>query len=93
MPWLPKILLAEPFWARHRGPFTLCISRPSAKKGKTGFYTTEWLQGSSEGPDAQDEAYALLTDPRDTITVVSVWSEREQSYSMNYRKGDIKCGS
>ena len=87
MPWHPKILLAEPFWARHRGPFTLVVCRPHKKK--PGFFTNQCLQGSSEGPDAQAEAYALLTDPRDTITVVSVWSEREQSYSMNYRRADV----
>jgi len=91
MPWLPKILEAEPFWVRHRGPFVLCICRPHPKplKARANFNTSEWLKGSSEGPDVQNEAYALLTDPNDTISAVSVWSEREQSFSMNYRRSDI----
>ena len=87
MSWHPRIALADPFWHRHRGPFVLCIARPHKKKA--GFYTSEWLSGASEGETVQAEAYALLTDPRDTVCTVSVWSEREQSFSMNYRKGDI----
>lgn len=87
MPWKDSITLAEPFWNRHRGPFILMIGRPHKKK--KGFYTSEWLTGAEEGPEAQAAAYALLTDPRDTICTISVWSEREQSFSMNYRKGDI----
>ena len=89
MPWLPKILLAEPFWARHRGPFVLCLTRPHPKK-KAGFHTSDWLKGTSDGPTIQDEAFALLTDPRDTITDIAVWSLSEQSHVMVYRKGDIE---
>ena len=87
MPWHPKVAEAEPFWVRHRGPFVLLIGRPHKKK--RGFFTSEWLVGSEEGPEAQAAAYALLTDPRDTISTVSVWSEREQSFSMNYRRQDV----
>jgi hypothetical protein len=65
----------------------LLIGRPHKKKAC--FFSSEWLQGSDDGPGTQDSAYALLTDPRDTINTISVWSEREQSFAMNYRKGDI----
>ena len=93
MPWHSRISNAEPFWVRHRGPFVLCISRPHPKplKARAGFYTSEWLKGSDEGAEAQAAAYALLTDPRDTVATVSVWSEREQSFSMNYRRADINA--
>ena len=89
MPWHPRVAGAEPFWLRHRGPFVLLIGRPHTSKKKLGFFTSEWLANAEEGPEAQEAAYALLTDPRDTICTFSVWSEREQSFSMNYRKGDI----
>lgn len=87
MSWHSRILDAEPFWARHAGPFLLLLSRPHLKKA--GFHTSEWLTSNEDGPSAQDTAYALLTDPRDTIETISVWSEREQSFSMNYRRADV----
>lgn len=88
MPWLPTILLAEPFWRRHRGPFVLVVSRPMVTKPR--FWRSERLSGSSDGQTAQEEAHALLTDPRDTIDGVSVWSLREEQFVMNYRKTDIE---
>lgn len=90
MPWLPVVLNAEPFWHRHRGPFVLVVSRPMVTK--RGFWRSERLSGSSDGLTTQEEAYALLTDPRDTIDGVSIWSEREEMFVMNYRKSDIEEG-
>lgn len=72
-----------PWRARHRGPYRFHVERPS--KGKTG-YRNEWLPGSVPTWDAEEEARALLTDPRDTILRVHVWSEREQQFVMTYRK-------
>ena len=39
---------------------------------------TETLKGTVERDDVVDEATALLTDPRDTIDYVYVWSVPEQ---------------
>jgi len=39
--------------------------------------TTEWLKGDVDVDDAAEEARALLTDPRDFITSVVLWSTRE----------------
>ncbi len=64
--------------ARHRGPYIFCVVRPSPKK--KGFYKSEWLKGSTEREDVGPEAMALLTDPRDTVIQVAVWSEREASF-------------
>jgi hypothetical protein len=74
--------------AAHRGPFRFELSRPNPHK--PGFQTTQWLHGSVRGSsaDVRAEALALLTDPRDTITSVGVYSETEQQYVMVYRKGD-----
>lgn len=76
--------MAEPFWTRHRGPYTLLVGRPHPKKA--GFSRSEWLPGSVDGPDVPEEAKALLDDPRDTIDLVSVFSESEQQFVGGYRK-------
>ena len=73
---------ARPFWVRHRGPFQLVLTRPFATK--PGFYRSDWLAGDVDGPDVEDEARALLEDPRDTITGVSVWSCREEQFVFGY---------
>lgn len=74
--------------ARHRGPFVFCVGRPHAKR--PGFHTSEWLQGSIERDDVLSEAEALLSDPRDTITTVSVWSEREQQFVYTFYPANFK---
>ena len=62
----------------HRGPYIFCVVRPHPKK--KGFYRSEWLKGSTEREDVGPEAMALLTDPRDTVIQVAVWSEREACF-------------
>ena len=61
----------------HRGPFRLCITRPGTKPG---FYRCEWLRGEISRGDVEDECAALLTDPRDTIHSIHVWSVSEQTF-------------
>ena len=61
----------------HRGPFRLCIIRPG---NKPRFYRSEWLAGETERADIEDECAALLSDPRDTILRVHVWSVPEQTF-------------
>jgi hypothetical protein len=68
--------LADVF-ARHRGPYIFCVCRPHPKK--KGFARSEWLRGEV-GEEPIEEARALLFDPRDTITSVAVWSERENQF-------------
>lgn len=69
--------------ARHRGPYRLEVTRPFTTKA--GFFRTEWLPGIVESEDVGDEALALLSDPRDTIVSVGVWSEREQQFVTTIR--------
>ena len=73
---MPKML--DAVFARHRGPYVLMVSRPFA--AKSGFTHSEWLPGEVDAEDAEDEALALLTDPRDTISHVYIWSLREQQF-------------
>jgi hypothetical protein len=68
---------------QHRGPFFFLVVRPS--KGRTPV-RTEWLKGQVSAGDVDDEADALLTDKRDTILRVHVWSDREEQFVHTYRK-------
>jgi hypothetical protein len=72
---------SAPWQARHRGPYRLLVVRTS--KGKTG-HRNEWLPGTVPTWDADEEAQALLTDRRDSILRVHVWSDREQQFVMTY---------
>ena len=69
------------FLNNHRGPYRLVLSRPDKRKG---FHTTEWLKGETDRDDVFSEAEALLTDPRDTITHVNIWSVTEESFVGSY---------
>ena len=62
----------------HRGPFRFLVTRPFVTK--PGFRRSEWLKGTVDGLDAEQEAQALLDDPRDTIVSVHLWSERESCF-------------
>ena len=67
-----------------RGPFSLMVVRP----GKDERPVTNWLPGIVETDDVEDEATALLTDPRDTIEEVYLWNERLNQFdSRTYQKG------
>lgn len=72
---------------KYRGPFRLMVVRPFATK--PGFFRSEWLPGVVDSADITAEARALLTDPRDSIVTVDIWSEREQKFIHTYRKGDV----
>jgi hypothetical protein len=70
----------------YRGPFRLCVTRPASKPG---FYRSEWLAGTVATEDLTAEARALLTDPRDRIQHINVWSEREQKFVHTFRREDF----
>lgn len=79
-------MTAEPFWTRHRGPYLLCITRPLPTK--QGSFGQQWLSALEAGPEAESQALAFLADPRDTITGVDIWSDREECFVMSYKRGD-----
>jgi hypothetical protein len=56
---------AKPFYMRHTGPYILVVWRGMK---------SEVLKARVEGEEAELEALALLTDPRDTIDSVHVWT-------------------
>ena len=68
--------------ARHRGPYTFCICRPveKAKNWASPRYASEWLKGDVASEDVGAEAMVLLSDPRDCICHVAVWSSKENQF-------------
>jgi hypothetical protein len=74
-------LLAD-ILSRHRGPFLFCICRPveKAKNWVGDRYASEWLKSEVQSEDVGAEAMSLLTDPRDTICHVAVWSQKENQF-------------
>jgi hypothetical protein len=67
--------------SRHRGPYRFLVTRPSKGRNK---WRSEWLPGQVPTWDAEDEAQALLTDKRDSILVVQVWSVKEDQFVMTF---------
>lgn len=69
---------------RHRGPFFLMVVRPNPKKSDR--FVSEWLKGQSNKDDVESDVMGLLTDPRDTIVSVAVWSDAENQFVGTYNK-------
>jgi hypothetical protein len=66
----------------HRGPFRLMVMRPKKVAAGSKKYpaTFELLKGNVPKADIEEEAQALLNDPRDVIESIYVWSEREEQF-------------
>lgn len=65
-------------WQRHRGPYSLAVLR-TAPKAKGGVRSAVEARGVAT-EDVEEMAEMLLTDPRDSIETVFVWSEREEQF-------------
>ncbi len=76
--------MAEPFYRRHRGPFQLQVLR-LAQSGKHKHSVACLESPVSAGEDVEQEAMSLLTDPRDTIIAVAVWSIPESQHVCTFR--------
>jgi hypothetical protein len=72
---------------RHRGPFRMMAVRPL--KTKPHDYRSEWLPGSVDADTIEEEAESILTDPRDSVSAVYIWSEREGQFCW-WMKGETK---
>lgn len=48
--------------------------------------SSEWLKARIAADEIQEEAEMLLTDPRDTITNVHVWSDKGEQFTRSYRR-------
>lgn len=68
---------------RHRGPFRFQVERLGS--GKTPVRAA-WLPGTIPAWDVEEEAQTLLTDPRDAILRVNVWSMADQQFVMTFRR-------
>ena len=72
----------------HRGPYMFGVMRETPRRKMPYHYDA--LPGKVEVEDIESEARALLSDKRDTITSVYVWSETEQQHIMTYRRQDFE---
>lgn len=76
--------------SNHRGPYRLAVERPF--KTKPGFYRTEWLPGEVDSADVEEEVTSLLTDPRDSIVSIGLYSVREGQFVTLVRRQDLDRG-
>jgi len=67
---------------RHRGPYLFCLTRSTVSKykGDTPRFCSEWLKSEVSTEDVGEEAMSLLSDPRDNVTHVAVWSQKENQF-------------
>lgn len=75
-----------PSWRQHRGPYLFLVTRPGKK---AGLNTTEWLKGEVTGDTLDEEAQALLNDPRDTIIHICIWSIKEEQFVGHLNQGSV----
>ncbi len=50
---------------------------------------SQWLSGGVDKADAEEEAIALLTDPRDNIVGVYYWSDRYQQFDGKWTRASV----
>lgn len=66
---------------RHRGPFRFQMCREqTSTRTRPLTYRSDMVSGTIPAADVLTDAYSLLTDPRDTITAIYVWSDVEQQH-------------
>lgn len=68
---------------RHRGPFTLVLTRETPKKvrgAETIALSTDRVRGPFNAEDAHETARLLVTDPRDNVRDAFVYSESEGQF-------------
>lgn len=71
----------------HRGPYVLGVIRETPKRKVKWHYDA--LPGNVERDDISGEARALLSDKRDTITSVFVFSVTEAQHVTTYKRRDF----
>lgn len=74
-------------YQRHRGPFSLLITRQGV--GKKGSDACERVRGPFSAEEAHEEARLLVGDPRDNVTDAFVFSDGEgQFIGAFYKRGE-----
>lgn len=66
-------------YGRHRGPYSLMLSRQVAE-GKKTISKNDHLPGPFSAEEAHEEARMLVTDPRENVTAAFVYSETEGQF-------------
>lgn len=83
-----KIGNQREIYARHRGPYSLLVSRTVPGKGGKPKETTDKVKGPFSAEDAHEEARMLVNDPRDNVVDIHVFSDSEgQFVGAHYKRG------
>jgi hypothetical protein len=73
---------------RHRGPFSLLLTREEMKKGREE-QVTEKVKGPFSAEEAHEEAVMLVNDTRDNVLQVHVFSDGEGQFcGAFYKRGE-----
>jgi hypothetical protein len=72
-------------YGRHRGPYTLLLTR-EMKTEKKSTLVNDHMTGPFSGEEAHEEARMLVTDPRENILDVHVFSNTEGQFIGAYYK-------
>ncbi len=68
-------------YGRHRGPYSLLLGRERPVKGGGMEQYTDRLSKRFNAEDAHEEARMLVTDPRENVTDVHVFSDSEGQFT------------
>jgi hypothetical protein len=82
-------VITEALLSRHRGPFILVAFRPKKVTRFGRPEMTEEKEVIATGVSKEDVlelADSFLSDPRDSIVAIHVWSERENQFLGGVRK-------
>lgn len=78
----------QEIYARHRGPFSLLITRETQKKSQP-IQGSEKIKGPFNAEEAHEEARMLVNDPRENIVQVHVFSDGEGQFcGAFYKRGE-----
>lgn len=75
-------------YARHRGPFSLLLTRDVLLKGKE-VQKADHVKGPFTAEEAHEESRMLVNDPRDNVLQVHVFSDTEGQFcGAFYKRGE-----
>ena len=92
-PWRCYVAICSDYpalYARHRGPYSLLLTTETTNKKGEVVVGSGRNRGPMSAEDAHDTARMLITDPRDNVRTVHVYSDTEQQYiGAYYDRGQV----
>lgn len=86
--WRAFVPSVKEIYRRHRGPFSLALTR-EVVEGKKRVQTSDFLNGPFSAEDAHEEARTMVNDPKDNIIDIYIFSKTEGQFTgAIYRRGE-----